>query len=573
MKDVACRDRWIRTRRARCNGMMLVVRSDERRTDTLRAARVAYARRDWPAALEAFRAASVDGGLQADDFTSMASAAWWSGELDQCNGCLQQAHRLHLEQSRLEEAARAAIDLAVNHYLRGDAAMGSGWMARAVRLVEDIEDAPIHGYLAYLTQVEGNFGRVEPKTVLEAACRVQEAGRRHGDPTLVAIGICGEARARIAQGETREGLRLLDETMISVVTDPLEPEWVGNICCTAISVCHELGDLARMRNWTEVTERWLDTLPVAVLFAGICRVHRAQLLRVQGDWDRAEREAAAVCEDLATVAIASVAEAWYQVAEVRRLRGESAAAEVAYRSAHEHGRDPQPGLALLRLAQGRIEEACAAIRTALVATNGTPIARVRLYAAQVEIALAAGETEVARNACDDLAAVSDIHASQGLQAMETMARGAVLFAEGQAEQALPVLRDACRRWRELGADYEAARTCETLAEVYRTLGDCGAAAMELDAAAAIFQRLGARVDAARVAAPRGHSSAPGGLSEREIEVLRLVAAGQTNRNIAKALFISEKTVARHMSNIFAKLNVGSRTDAARYAFEHGLVTP
>jgi ATP/maltotriose-dependent transcriptional regulator MalT len=542
--------------------------SGERR---LAEAREAHARCDWVAAFDGFRVAHAEGLLGADDFAAMGSTAWWLGDLEESNRCLQEAHRLLVEQGRREQAAAAAMELAVNHYLRGDEALGSGWMGRAARLLEDAPEGPVHAYLAYLTEVEGNFGRVDPTTVLEAARRIQASGHRHGDPTLVAIGISGEARALIVHGRTEAGLKLLDEAMVSVVTGELTPDWVGSICCTAISVCHDLGDLIRMRKWTEATERWLETLPVAVLFAGICRVHRAQLLCVQGEWDRAEREAAAVCEDLANVSVASVAEAWYQIGEIRRLRGQSKAAEEAYRKAHEHGRDPHPGLALLRLAMGRGDEASTAIRTALIATTGDRLTCARLCAAQVEIALATGDVEVARDACRALSDVADAHMSSGLQALAITARGRVLSLEGRYEEALPALREACRIWRELEADYEAARTCCALAKVYRALGDHGAAAMELDAATTVFRRLGADVDAARVAALRESAAAPGGLSEREVEVLRLVASGHTNRKIAKALFISEKTVARHLSNIFTKLNVGSRTDAARYAFEHGLM--
>jgi DNA-binding CsgD family transcriptional regulator len=538
---------------------------------TLEAARAAYEQRNWALAREGFRAASEVGLLCADDLAAMGRAAWWLGDVEESNRRLQEANRRYLDDEQQENAASTAIELAINYFLRGDEAMGSGWMGRAVRLVEGAPESPVHGYLAYLMEVEGNFVSADVAGVITAARRVQELGRKFGDLNLVAAGVSGEGRMLIKDGRTSEGLALLDEAMVSVVAGELAPDWAGNIYCNAISICHALGDLHRMRTWTDAAERWLETLPAAVLFAGICRVHRAQLLCLCGEWERAEQEAASVCEDLAGISVSNVAEAWYQVGEVRRLRGDLDAAEQAYRKAHENGLDPQPGLALLRLASGRIDESSAAIRTALIATSDDRLSRSRLYAAQVEIALAAGDKEMARKACDELSVMADTYASSELEALAVTARGIVLLAEGLPERALPSLREACRCWRELNATYAAARTCLWLAEVYRALGDVGAAAMELDAAAAVFSRLGARVDVARVEALRAGPTAPGGLSDREVEVLVLVASGRTNRKIAEALCISEKTVARHLSNIFTKLSVTSRTDAARVAFEHGLV--
>jgi len=409
--------------------------------------------------------------------------------------------------------------------------------------------------------------------VAERARRLRELGRRHADPNLAAAGDLFEGRALVKAGRVAEGMALLDEAMLAVRSGALGPEWAGNIYCHLMTAFTELADVRRAAEWTDATSRWLETLPAAVLFTGICRVHHSQVLQRRGAWAQAEREAALVCADLADLQVAGAAEGHYQVGEIRRLRGDLDGAEAAYREAHRLGRDPQPGLALLRLASGRTAAAAASVRTALAAVVHDRLARARLCAAQVEIALAAGQPEVAARACDELERTASTYGSSGLEAAALQARGAALLAVGRAEAALPTLRAACRRWQELDAPHDAARVRVALAGAYRALGDGDAAALELDAAEAVFQRLGAAPDAVRVRALRARPALPGGLTEREAEVLALVAAGRSNREIAEALVLSSKTVARHLSNIFAKLGVASRTQAAAYAFEHGLATP
>jgi len=542
-----------------------------RTSTTLEAAREAYARRDWRAARDGFRRVAGDGALATEDLYALSQCLWWLGEIEDCIRLLEEGYRRHLDQGDEQTAALVALEVGIDHLLRGDEPVGSGWLGRASRLAEDLPEGPVHGYLAYVLDVEAHFGDVDPSAVLAAARRVQDIGRTHGDATLVALGLNGEGRLRIKAGEIAEGLALLDEAMVSVLAGELDDAWAGNLYCNTIAACHELGDFGRMARWTEATERWLDTLPAAVLFAGICRVHRAQLATLSGDWERAEREAVQVCEDLADLSVINAAEAWYEVGEIRRRRGDLRGAEEAYEAAHARGRDPQPGLALLRLAQGRTAAASAAIRSALAGAGSDRLARAHLCAACVEIALAADAPDEARQACDTLTAIAESCASPGLDAMAATARGRVLLADAQPQQALSPLREACQAWRELDAPYEAARVCVLLARAYQALADVESAARERDAAAAGFARLGAVLDAAALDDERAPTERPGGLSAREVEVLRLVADGRSNPEIAEALFISRKTVARHLSNIFAKLGASSRTEAARYAFDHGLV--
>jgi DNA-binding CsgD family transcriptional regulator len=537
----------------------------------LDAARDAYRRHDWAGARDGFGAARAAGELAAADLDALADAAWWLGDFDQASAVLEEAYRRHLDDGRPRPAAMAAIGIAVNHFLRGDGVVGSGWVGRAQRLLRDQPEHTEHGYLLYL-ELEGAIGGGEADAVVATAGRVREIGRRHADPNLVAGGDLFEGRALVKQGRMAEGMALLDEAMLAVLSGELDPGWAGNIYCHLMAAFHELADVRRAAEWTEATSRWVAGLPPAVLFTGICRVHRSQVLERRGDWAGAEREAALVCRDLADLHVAGAAEGHYQLGEIRRLRGDLAGAEAAYRHAHELGRDPQPGLALLRLAQGRAATASASIRAALAAVTHDRLGRARLCAAQVEIALADGDAETAGRACDELTRTASTYGSSGLEAAALQARGAVCLAGGRAEAALPTLRAACRRWRELDAPYDAARVRLLLAGAYQALGDADAATRELDAAEVVFVRLGATLDAGGIAARRGRGALPGGLTGREAEVLALVAAGRSNREIAASLVLSPKTVARHLSNIFAKLGVSSRTQAAAYAFEHGLAT-
>jgi DNA-binding NarL/FixJ family response regulator len=547
-------------------------RSVEGRDEALAAARDAFRRHDWAGARERFAAARAAGELAAADLDALADAAWWLGDVEEASAVLELAHRRYLEEGRPRRAAMAAIGIAVNHLLRGDGVVGSGWLGRARRLLHDLPEGVEHGYLLQL-ELEGGLDGDDPEAVVATARRVGELGRRHGDPNLVATGDLFEGRVLVRQGRVADGMARLDEAMLAVLSGDLRPEMAGNIYCHLMAAFAELADVRRAAEWTEATGRWLAGLPRAVLFTGICRVHRSQVMARRGAWAEAEREAALVCRDLADLHVAGAAEGHYQLGELRRLRGDLAGAEDAYRLAHELGRDPQPGLALLRLAQGRAANAAASVRAALTAVAADRLARAWLCAAQVEIALAAGDVETAGRACDELTATASTYGSSGLEAAALQARGAVLLAGGRAEAALPTLRAACRRWRELDAPYDAARVRVLLARAYAALGDGDAATMELDAAAAVFQRLGATLDAASThAAGRGRPALPGGLTGREAEVLALVAAGRTNREIAATLVLSHKTVARHLSNIFAKLGVTSRTQAAAWAYEHGLAT-
>lgn len=542
----------------------------EDRVEGLESARVAFQQRDWATARRAFKQAADDGDLAADDLAALANASWWLGEIDETNRLFEEAHRRYLEQGRRAEGCLAAMEIAINHFLRGEQVLASGWMARATRLAAELPEGPVHGYLSYALDVDSSFGGRDFDKALTAARRVQELGRRYGDAQLIAIGLLGEGRILIKHGSPAAGLALLDEAMVAILAGEIGPDWAGNIYCNTISACHELADYGRMRQWTEATERWLTTLSGAVLFSGICRVHRVQLLILEGELERAASDAIRVCDELAEISVANAAEAWYQLGEARRLGGDHDGAEGAYTAAHQRGRDPQPGLALLRLAQGRSKAALSSVRSALIAKPGQPLARVPLLAAQHEIALASGDLATAREACSELRATAATYGTPGLEALTAVASGALALAEGQVEEALVALRDGCRGWRELKAPYHVARACLLLARSYRELRDEDAAAMEDAAADELLGELGIARSVLVAGLAAGPAARPAGLSAREVEVVALVAAGLTNPAIAAQLGISPRTVARHLANIFVKLGAASRTEAARQAFELGL---
>lgn len=535
--------------------------------EKLAAARAAFAARHWTGAHDGFITARQEVPLDADDLSALAAASWWLGLMDESLAVGEEAYGRYLEASDHRRAAMRAFDIAYAYFLRGNEAVGGGWVSRAQRLLADQPDCPEQGYLLYFaveTSLDGGEG------TMAKARQVQHFGRRHADRNLVAAGIVAEGRVLIKLGRAQDGLALLDEGMLEASAEDMSPTWAGNIYCHLMAACYELGDIRRAAAWTQSTADWCDRMAPAVLFKGICQVHRAQVMQIRGAWTQAQDEAERVCQDVAHIHVGIVAEGRYQIGEIRRLRGDLEGAEDAYRRGHHLGRDPQPGLALLRLAQGRTEAAAALICSALAGVTDR-LSRARLLAAQVEIAVAAGDPATASVAADELDAVASAYRSSGLQAAAKRSRGSVLLATGRTEEALSTLRLACSGWTELEAPYDCAKVRVLLARAYRQLGDIESSERELDAARSAFEELGAELDAKEAGGER-RATLPNGLTEREAEVLALVGAGSTNRQIADELFLSQKTVARHVSNIFTKLGVTTRTAAARFAFEHGIAS-
>ena len=528
-------------------------------------ARDSFGRQAWGDAHAWLSAADRETPLGIEDLERLAIAALLVGRDAEGAEVWARAHSRCVDEGDRPRAARCAFWLGFGLLVQGDMARAGGWFARARRVLGRDQGCVEHGYLVAADAVRSHFSG-DPEVALGLFEQAAKLGEGFREPDLLTLTQLGRGQALIELGQTTAGTALLDEAMVAVTQGEVSPLLAGLVYCAVIDACQRAFDLRRAQEWTAALTRWCAAQPDLVAYRGQCLVHRAEILRLHGSWPDAMEEAQRACERLADQP--AVGDAYYQRAELHRLVGDFAAAEDGYRRANRWGRTPQPGLALLWLAQGRFEAADAAIRSTLEDAQDRA-SRPNLLAAQVEIALALSDVGAARSAADELAELADELDAPYLLAMAACAQGVVFLAEGAAGEAVAHLRRAWRAWQELEAPYEAGRVRVVLARALREMGDHDTAAMELDAARWIFERLGAAPDLAQIeAAPLGEAS---GLSRRELEVVTLVARGKTNRQIAAELVISEKTVARHMSNIFTKLGLSSRSAATAYAYEHGLV--
>jgi ATP/maltotriose-dependent transcriptional regulator MalT len=534
--------------------------------------RDAHAGRAWGEAYALLRRADESEPFAPPDLGLLATAAYMLGREDEWVAAHERAHHLQLEAGQVEQAVRSAFWIGFTLSLRGDLGPAEGWFGRAQRLLEEGSVDCAERGLLLLPQGIGLVYAGEGAAAEALASEAAAIGRRFGDRDLFALAVLVQGQGAVVAGRVEEGLALLDESMVAVTTEDLSPVVSGVVYCAVILTCQQAFELRRAREWTMALDRWWKQQPDMVAFTGRCLVHRAEILQIGGSWPAALEEARRASQRFVETNSSAAGLALYREAELLRLQGDLEGAEEAYRAASRAGWDPQPGLAQLRLAEGRVDAAAAAIRRA-AAERSDPLRRPELLPAYVEIMLAAGETDEARAACEELEAVAGGHSSAMLGALAAYERGAVELAAGDAHRAVESLRRALEAWRSLEAPYEVARTRVLVAEACRTLGDAEACALELEAALAEFGRLGAVPDVARVERLLGVAGeADGhGLSRRELEVLRLVATGKSNREIAASLVISEHTVARHVQNIFAKLRVSSRAAATAFAFEHDLV--
>jgi DNA-binding CsgD family transcriptional regulator len=541
--------------------------------DALARGRASHGARAWRDAYASLSQADRARPLDAADVELLAVSAYMLGRDDEWAAGLERAHHLYVDAGDGRGAVRCALWVCVGHMLRGELGPATGWLGRVQRLLErETEDCVERGY-ALIPSIFRHEAAGDWEAAAAAAGDAAAIGERFGEADLVALARQAQGSILAANGEVAEGLALADEAMVTLTTEELSPIVAGLVYCGVILACRDAYDVRRAREWTTALTRWCEEQPDLVAFTGRCLVHRAEIMQLGGDWHEALLEATRAAERLAaSFNRGAAAEAFYRQGELHRVCGELVAAERSYREASTRGREPQPGLALLRLAQGRREAAVATIRRVLAET-GEPSRRVGLLAAAVEIHLAAADVGAAREAGDELEQFAESSGSELLGGTASHARGAVELAGGDAAAALVSLRRALATWQRLGAPHEEARSRELVGRACRALGDGDTASLELEAARAVFVGLGAAADLARIDSvlERVGSRDPHGLTARERQVLRLVAVGKSNKAIADELVLSVRTVDRHVSNILAKLQLSSRAAATAYAYEHELL--
>jgi class 3 adenylate cyclase len=468
--------------------------------DHLRAGREALARHAWDEAFEHLEAADRAGGLDADGLRDLGWASWWAGHSDACVDARARAFNAYLDRGEPEEAARVGLDLTMTLANRGDGAASNGWLAQVRRTLADLPESAVHAYLESVLGVRAQYGEHDPEAAIEHAERSLAIAERAGNRDQLALALNRFGSILVWAGRVEEGLAMLDESMVAAVNGDLDPYYTGVIYCNMISACSELADYRRAGEWTEAARRWCERQSING-FPGICRVHRAEIMRLRGAWRDAEAEARRAADELSDHGLVSIASAGlYEIGEIRLRMGDLAGAEEAFKQAHEYGRDPQPGLAYLRIAQGRPDLAAAAITAALTGDTGDRLHRARLLPPQVELTARAGDLDAARAAAEELDEIAEAYGSQALRASAASCRASVRMLEGDVEGAIVAARTGFRLWQEVEAPYEAAVVRVLLAEVHERAGDHDSAVLELRAARSVFDELGAVPDARAAAA-------------------------------------------------------------------------
>jgi class 3 adenylate cyclase len=473
--------------------------------EPLGAGRDAIDRHSWREAFDLLTEADASGLLEPQDLESLGEAAWWTGRLDDCIDARQRAYSAYVESGNGRHAAMIALSVAKDYFAKQASAVGTAWLNRGQRLLEHEPESVEHGYLERMRAVLAFEGNREFDQGLDHATRAFAIGSRFADRDLMAASLHDRGRILVAQGQVADGMALIDEATVAAVGGELGPYWTATIYCNTITACRDVADYGRAAEWSDAAKRWCERQAIAG-FPGMCRVYRAEIMRLRGSWQEAEQEARRACQELKEFNLSYTAAAFYEVGEIRLRMGDLAGAEEAFNQAHELGRDPQPGLSLLQLAQGKADAATASIGRTLGDRAGDRLARSRLLPAQVEVAVATGDVQTARVAADELADIARDYGSPALEAAGQSARGAVDLAEGDAAAALTGLGEGGRLWQQIEAPYETARVRMLMGLAHRALGDEEAAALDLRAARSAFERLGARPDARRAAELLGGES-------------------------------------------------------------------
>lgn len=540
---------------------------------TLERGREAFRQRAWQDAYNQLSDADMESPLDVEDLELLATAAYLTGNLAESNGIWSRTHTLYLKGGNTERAVRCAFQIGFALFHKGDYARGGGWIARARSLLDECPVGCVEeGYLLLPLALQ-SLREENPKRALATFEQAGQIGDRFRDRDLKTLSRLGRGQALVRLEEARAGVALLDEAMAAVDAGEISPIFAGIIYCAVIETCLEIFDLNRAHQWTEALSEWCDAQPQLIPFRGECLVRRSVVMQLHGEWSQAIEEANKATEFLTkSISEPGTSAAFYQFGELHRLRGGFEKAEEAYRQAIQWGQKTNPGLALLRLAQGHINTAKTSIESVIKETTN-PKNRLSILTAYIEIMLATNNPQRARQAADELVDIANGLNAALLKALATKEDGAVLLYEGETQKALVKLRNAWSIFEELAAPYEIARIRVLIGKAYQALGDMDTAKMEFEAAKSTFRQLGAipdisRVDSFLTTKRTGNSHR---LSHRELEVLRQVAQGLTNKAIADELFISERTVERHVSNIFTKLDVSSRSAVTAYAYEHQLI--
>lgn len=530
-------------------------------TDLLLAARTAHGRRDWHASYSAFVRAGESMPLSTDDLDAMAAAAWRLGHGKEA---LRVAERVYTQLVRTDPPAAAmkAVELGLAWFTRGDINIGRGWINRARRILDSESEGLTHGYLVYLEALVAMVSG-DTETLTARVRTLQDICGRVDSPALTAL--CRVAEALAAIGETRiaDAYALIDEAMLPILADEVPIDWAGDIYCVVLNQCHRLADLPRMREWTRSMEQWCTDFAASANYGGVCDVHRLQIQAAGDDYLMLEERLATASSALEDVNGYAAAEGYYQLGEVRRRRGDADGALAAFARARALGKDPQPGEALLRCTQGEGERAWTDLRVALAGEDQS--GRMRLLHGAVDVALARGDLEEAERYCAELESGAAAFDTPGFRAWAVHSRGAILVQRERYAEAIDVLSAALREYRAQQSRYETAEIYEWMAVAHKGLGNHELAAADAATAENIYAQLG--VEPPQVCG----SAAPAGLTKRELEILRRVAAGETNKQVADQIYISEKTVARHLANLYAKLGVSSRTAAVAWAHENNVL--
>jgi class 3 adenylate cyclase len=463
--------------------------------DALEAGREALRRYAWREGYELLESADSAAPLSSEDLEGLAAAAWWTGRLEACISARERAFAGYMAGGSRRRAAMMAMAVAKDHYAKRASSIGTAWVARAERLLAEEPECVEQGYLERLLSVIAFEGRGDFDAALAHARRALEIGTKFGDRELQALAVHDQGRVLVAKGEVAAGMAMIDEATVAAVSGELSPYHTGVVYCNTITACKELADYRRAGDWTEAAKRWCERQAISG-FPGMCRVYRASIMLMRGAWPEAELEARRACDELMEFNLSYAAEAFYELGELRMRKGDFAAAHEAFRQAHELGRDPQPGVALIRLAEGKTDGASACIDQALD-EESRDLHRARLLPAQVEVALVTGDLAKARTAAEELTAIGERYGSDALEAAATAARSRIALEEGDARLAIRDARHALRLWQEVGAPFEAAQARMLLALAYVAEGNADDGALELQAAASALDRLGAVPDARR----------------------------------------------------------------------------